>query len=186
MKKIGFVFLAALLLVGTVAVVFSLLYSFSKLPGPFATIIAGVVGFLGSKFYEAYTQDKTRLFEKKREIYHQLIKPFRDVLINTKLKKDTEHEGPLPDEFIKGAIEAAFDSMFYASDDVIKLYGEYRSISVNGLVDSDYNLKSLAKLLKAMRKDLGNKYSSIDEVDILKLFINMDYAEEAMYREKFK
>ena len=37
-----------------------------------------------------------------------------------------------------------------------------------------------------MRKDLGNKYTSIDEVHILRMFINMSEADEILYRKEFK
>lgn len=47
-------------------------------------------------------------------------------------------------------------------------------------------LKLFSELLLAMRKDLGNKYTSLDDVHILRMFINMSETEEESYRKEFK
>lgn len=111
-----------------------------------------------------------------------MIKPYREVLasLNTSKKSD------LTDKQIIDAIEAAFDNILYVSDDVIKIYGTFRNLSANGNTSTESILGVFALLLKAMRKDLGNQFSSLDEVDILKMFINMNVEEEKKYRILFK
>jgi hypothetical protein len=37
-----------------------------------------------------------------------------------------------------------------------------------------------------MRKDLGNNFTNLDEVEILRMFINMTKEEETLYRNEFK
>ena len=73
---------------------------------------------------------------------------------------------------------------------LIEKYGKFRNNSTNegenGSNDSYKTLKLFAELLLAMRKDLGNKYTSLDEVHILRMFINMSKTEEESYRIKFK
>lgn len=46
-------------------------------------------------------------------------------------------------------------------------------------------LKSLALLLNAIRKDLGNKMTSLSEVQILRMFINMSIEDELEYQREF-
>lgn len=145
------------------------------------TMLAGGMGFVISKIYESIKENKERSYEKKREIYYKLIKPFREVMIPGKDKKVE-----ISKDQIREAVEAAFDNILYASDDVVKAYGTFRNLSSNGESQPEIILKHFAVLLKAMRKDLGNQFSTLDEVDILKMFINMSQKDEFEYRLAFK
>lgn len=160
---------------------FSLYKMFTNISPAILTILAGGIGFVVSKIYESIKENKQRAYEKKREIYYKLIKPFREILFPANGKKKE-----LTNEQIREAVEAAFDNILYASDEVIKSYGAFRNLSSNGNIQPETVLKQFALLLKAMRKDLGNQFSTLDEVDILKMFINMSVTEEREYREKFK
>ncbi|MDM1521564.1 hypothetical protein HX087_17490 [Myroides odoratimimus] len=86
-------------------------------------------------------------------------------------------------------MDTAFDNILYASDNVIEKYGKFRNNSLNENQEDPNHLykilKHFAELLIAMRKDLGNKYTSLDEVHILRMFINMTEAEEKLYRKEF-
>lgn len=155
---------------------------FDKVSQTTLTILAGAIGFVVSKLYESIKENKQRAYDKKREVYYNLIKPFREVLANI----NTSKKNDLTDKQIKDAIEAAFDNILYASDEVIKIYGTFRNLSSNSNISTESILGSFALLLKAMRKDLGNQFSSLDEVDILKMFINMNVEEEKKYRILFK
>lgn len=154
---------------------------FSNISPGLLTVLAGGIGFIVSKLYESIKENKQRTYDKKREIYYKLIKPFREILFPANGKKKE-----LSNEQIREAVEAAFDNILYASDEVIKAYGSFRNLSSNGNIQPEKVLKQFALLLKAMRKDLGNQFSTLDEVDILKMFINMTVSEEKEYREKFK
>jgi len=167
---------------------FSLYKMFTNISPALLTILAGGIGFVVSKIYESIKENKQRAYEKKREqqrayekkreIYYKLIKPFREILFPANGKKKE-----LTNEQIREAVEAAFDNILYASDEVIKSYGAFRNLSSNGNIQPETVLKQFALLLKAMRKDLGNQFSTLDEVDILKMFINMSVTEErACYR----
>lgn len=91
---------------------------------------------------------------------------------------------------IAEAMDTAFDNILYASDEVIEKYGRFRNNSTNEDADGSVNLhktlKFFSELLLAMRKDLGNKYTTLDEVHILRMFINMTEADEKFYRNEFK
>jgi hypothetical protein len=160
---------------------FGLYKMFTNISPALLTILAGGIGFVVSKIYESIKENNQRAYEKKREIYYKLIKPFREILFPANGKKKE-----LTNEQIREAVEAAFDNILYASDEVIKSYGAFRNLSSNGNLQPEAVLKQFALLLQAMRKDLGNQFSTLDEVDILKMFINMSFTEEREYREKFK
>lgn len=163
--------------------IYGLVYFFSKSSPTISTLLAGAIGFIISKFYESIRENKQKLHEKKREVYLKLIKPYRDVIINPS-KNNGELE--VTPEIRKEAIEAAFDAILYASDDVVRTYGEFRNMPLNNVDKSEIILNKLALVLRSMRKDLGNQYSNLDEVQILKMFINMSSTDEERYRSVFK
>lgn len=182
MKKSDLIY-SSILLVIIAIIGWLIYYFFSNLSMPTLTIISGAVGFIISKIYDSIRDNKQRMYEKKREVYFQLIKPYREVLKGVNNKKAVD-----PDEtMISEAIDAGFDNILYASDEVVKAYGDFRNITADGNnPQPELVLKKLAILLKAMRKDLGNQFSTLDEVDILKIFINIGAQEENRYRELFK
>lgn len=137
-----------------------------------------------SKFYEDIKEGKQRVYDQKREIYKNLISPFKDLLKNIKTKKGPQ---TLTDKQIATAMDAAFDNILFASDDVIKMYGKFRNNSLNVVEDSSkyYTLKLFALLLFTIRKDLGNRMSDLKEVEILRMFINMNKQEEIEYQKEF-
>jgi hypothetical protein len=181
MKKIDFFYLIIALLIIT-GLGYGIYFIGTKVSTTFLTLLSGAIGFIISKFWEASKENKQRTYDKKREVYLRLLKIYKDVLTN---KKQESNYG-LTDDSIKEATEAAFDAILYASDEVVRNYGTFRNTSVNNHSDPSIIMKRLAILLKAMRKDLGNQYSSLDEVEILKMFINLTYAEEKTYRDNFK
>ncbi|MFK7061255.1 hypothetical protein [Flavobacterium oreochromis] len=148
------------------------------------TLFSGGIGFIISKFIENLKESKQRIYEQKRVYYNELIKPFRDILKNTKLKTSTDNK--LNDKQISNAMDSAFDNILYASDEVILKYGNFRNSSQNNDTNIYRTLKLFAELLLAMRKDLGNNFTNLDEVEILRMFINMTKEEESFYRNEFK
>jgi hypothetical protein len=160
---------------------------FKKIDPTILTLVSGSLGFIISKIIEDVKESKQRIYEQKRKYYNELIRPYRDVLKNTKSKNGHTE---LTSKQINDAMDNAFDNILYASDDVIEKYGRFRNNSTNeaetGINNLFKTLKLFSELLIAMRKDLGNKYTSLDEVHILRMFINMSDADEEQYRKEFK
>lgn len=160
---------------------------FKKIDPTFLTLVSGSVGFITSKIFEDLKESKQRIYEQKRKYYNELIRPFRDVLKNIKTKNGNSSLNP---KQIADAMDTAFDNILYASDNVIEKYGRFRNNSTNeeqtGSSSQYKTLKLFSELLLAMRKDLGNKYTSLDEVHILRMFINMSEVDEVLYRKEFK
>lgn len=179
-----------LLLLAIIIIIICVFYNgeyIKKIDPTILTLISGAIGFIISKFIEDIKESKQRIYEEKRKYYSELIRPFRDLLKNTKTKNGNN---TLNNRQISDAMDTAFDNILYASDDVIAKYGRFRNNSINeeetGSKDLYKTLKLFAELLLAMRKDLGNKYTSLDEVHILRMFINMSETEEESYRKEFR
>ena len=158
-----------------------------KIDPTILTLISGGLGFAISKFIEDLKESKQRIYEQKRIYYNELIKPFKDILKNSKLKIGNTQ---LSNKQIADAMDSAFDNILYASDEVLIKYGRFRNNSTNETELGNKNiyltLKLFSELLLSMRKDLGNKYTNLDEVHLLRMFINMSEAEEENYRKEFK
>lgn len=172
------IFIGALAIAGFAFVIYLFIKWIPTISPQLLTLGSAAIGFIISKIYESSKDNKQRLYEKKREQYALLLKPFIGVLSGSGI--DTSKET------IKTAFESSIATILYGSDDVIKTYGNFRNLASNNNKDSSVFLKHLALLLMAMRKDLGNKYSNLDEVSILKMFINMSTEEENKYRQSFK
>ncbi|HEX3070526.1 MAG TPA: hypothetical protein VHX14_18300, partial [Thermoanaerobaculia bacterium] len=80
------------------------------------------------------------------------------------------------DQMTTQMVEATFDAVLYASDEVLKLWGRIR---VGSLQNSEPGviLVLYMRLLKAMRKDVGNTYTNMTDADILALFVNFTDAD---------
>ncbi|WP_036471189.1 hypothetical protein [Myroides odoratimimus] len=172
-----------------ISIIFFLVYKkeyFEKIDPTILTIVSGSLGFIISKIIEDIKESKQRIYEQKRKYYIELIRPYRDLLKNSKTKNS---KNELSSKQIADAMDTAFDNILYASDNVIEKYGKFRNNSLNENQEDPNHLykilKNFAELLIAMRKDLGNKYTSLDEVHILRMFINMTEVEEKLYRKEF-
>jgi hypothetical protein len=149
-----------------------LLWLVYRLPATVGALVAGGVGFLASKFYESLKESKQRLHDKKREVYAKLLAPILALHLEM-LKPNKEqpaHEVVLA-QMTTQMVEATFDSVLYASDEVLKLWARIRTSSLQNL-EPGVILVLYMRLLKAMRKDVGNTYTSLTEADILMLFVN--------------
>lgn len=183
-KKTIVLFLIIVLIV--LLVIYKVDY-FKRIDPTILTLVSGSIGFIISKIIEDLKESKQRLYEQKRKYYNELIRPYRDVLKNIKVKNGNT---ALNNKQIADAMDTAFDNILYASDEVIEKYGRFRNTDTNDTETGSKNLyktlKLFSDLLLAMRKDLGNKYTSLDDVHILRMFINMSEKEEEAYRKEFK
>jgi len=145
------------------------LWLFAKLPAPVAALIAGGGGFLISKLYESWRESKERLHEKKREVYAKLLAPMLALHLQLLRKNQDKpaHEVVLS-EMTAQMVEATFDAVLYASDEVLKLWGRIRTAELTG----EHVLVLYMRLLKAIRRDVAGAFTSVTEADIIRLFVN--------------
>ena len=158
-------------------------WGLSKISTDWLPFIAAGTGFLASRLYESWKENKTRLYDKKRDVYARLLYPWQSILIGNIAKKDkNKSDNSLSPELIKQAATAAFDAILYASDDVIRDYGNFRTVTAEGKVTTEIMLGRLTKLFKSIRKDLGNTYSNLTDVEILQMFMNLTPEEKKKFQ----
>ena len=182
MKQVlTFTFLILLIIVAVVA----LGYTATTYP-IVLTGIAAAIGFLGRWVIDSIKENRARLHDKKRQVYSSLLKPWVGILISTINKNQSNAEGEITSDTIAQAIEAAFDTILYGSDEVVLRYGEFRNLAVSDTIDIPLILYRFATVLLSMRKDIGHTFTTVDEIDILAMFINMDDAERKRNKEIVK
>lgn len=159
-------------------------YFLGTLPPSVTALVAGAIGFLASRIYEAWRESRARLYEKKREVYKKLMAPWQNLLLKSITKKEDNPQ--LSNDELEQTANAAFEAILYASDDVVKQYGKFRNMDFANLEEPKIMLRELAILYKEMRKDLGHSFTSLDEIDILLMFINMSEEEREEYRKLFE
>jgi hypothetical protein len=119
----------------------------------------------------------------KRDVYSALIKPWKDLLFSSIQQRGQENAPSVTPEMVRQATEAAFDAIFYASDEVLKQYGAFRTMGSGTTLDPNTVLIRVAALLKSMRKDLGYTFTAVDELDILTMFVNIDAEQRLAFKK---
>ncbi len=159
------------------------IWTFNRIPSSWIPVIAGGVGFLISRFYESWKENKQRLYDKKREVYSVLLRPYINILTNSMMNKaiGTNRTENVTEEMFETAIQAGFDSILYASDDVVKAYGIFRNMQLTNPTSTKVLFSNLSQLLRAMRKDLGHTWTNLSDREMLAIFINLTPQEWAEY-----
>jgi hypothetical protein len=166
-------------LVVVIALVLLPVWLVSKMPAQLAGLVGAAVGFAATKFYESWKETKTRLYDKKRDVYLKLLQPWRGLLIELAIDPNHDVAAYLSPEMRREMIATAFDSILYASDDVVRAYGRFRTV---GEAPPIAIMRRLALLLKAMRKDLGNAYTNISDEEMLQMFVNLSDEQRSALR----
>lgn len=94
----------------------------------------------------------------------KLLTPWREIVVLSMMSKKEINWNR---QQMQKVYEAAFDTLLYASDDVIRCYGNFLSVGTKPDRTADEVGRRLSALLKAMRKDLGNKLTTLNEVEIM-------------------
>ena len=149
------------------------------------TLLAGGIGYMVSRLIESWKESRTRLHEKKREVYKNLMAMWQNVLVKSISNKANKQEHQLSPKEIEQGVHAAFESVLYASDGVVKSYGTLRNLDFANSPPEQTLFKVSGGYME-MRKDLAPSFATVDEVDILKMFINLSSAEQERYRSMLK
>jgi hypothetical protein len=158
-----------LLLLVVLIAALGLLWLLVRGPQPLSTFAAAAVGFGASKLYESWAESKTRLHEKKRDVYQQLLEPYLRLTLSSITKEDA---GKLGASMAPEVVRSTFQAIMYGSDDVLRRVNDLRRESQKGTVEGTRLLFLIGSLLRAVRRDLGN-FTTMSEVEILDLFVNM-------------
>jgi hypothetical protein len=164
-RNTAIVLITILILLGVGALA---LWVFWRLPAPISALLAGAIGFLISKIFESLKESKERLHQKKREVYAKLLAPMLALHLQILKGEEQPAHDVVLGQMTSQMVEATFDAVLYASDDVLKLWGRIRTAGLTG----EQVLVLYMRLLRAIRKDVGNTFTSVTEANILRLFVN--------------
>ncbi|AVQ97744.1 hypothetical protein OBCHQ24_01290 [Oceanobacillus iheyensis] len=133
-----------------------------------ATIIVSVLSVTIGKYLERKRVIENELREKKIPMYEEFVEFYFDLLMAKKIngKEMTQKE------MMKFFNRFTQKLMVWGSDEVVKLWSNYRREFALKDRDSMENMFEFEKLLLAIRKDTGHKNKHIEKADLLGLFVN--------------
>lgn len=142
-----------------------------------AALITGLIAIIGTsltitipRYYQKRMEIDSHLRDKKSETYKLLVELLFRILMNGKADK------PLKDkEVIREMSKFTENLILWGSEDVMKSYIAYRKYFMSRKFGEEMTLEAIEKmenLLLVIRKDMGHKNKSLQQGDILSLFIN--------------
>lgn len=87
------------------------------------------------------------------------------------LKKLKSGDTEAAEKLQKQILDLSTGLFFFASDETVKKYGEWKMSSSKGELEGIELLRQFGKLMVVLRKDLGQKETSLTEDDFLRLFV---------------
>jgi len=103
------------------------------------------------------------LEQRKRELYAKFLNLFFDTL---------KQGGKVDqDKLSSELMDIAKDMTVYASDEVLRLFVQFRSMAVTAERDPKKILEWFGKIILQIRKDLGYSITKIEPRDVLSVFV---------------
>lgn len=129
---------------------------------------ASILSLIITKHLEARAIIRQEHRSKKIPVYEELIGLFFRILYSNKLGQPppTEHE------LIRDFVSLTQKLVVWASDDVIKAYGEFRMPRVGKPSSPQDLIRIQEDLFLAIRKDLGHDTKKLPRGTLLRLFLN--------------
>ena len=128
-------------------------------------LLSGLILFLATiikMYHDRYREIKLKLSDKKYETYSEIIATLFDMVNRQKgLNKVTD------DEILQRLMNVKRDLLLYGNDKIIRKFFEWE---VNQLTGK--RLWNWAELAALVRKDMGNRWTSITADDILKSLLS--------------
>jgi len=106
------------------------------------------------------------LEQRKRDLYKQFLTFFFNVLKQQKGGKVLNN-----DELASSLMDMTKDMAIYASDEVLRLFLQLRTMALEEEQDPAQIIELFGKIIRQIRKDLGHSMTRIEPKDILTLFI---------------
>lgn len=137
--------------------------------GAVSTFTVSIITITVGKYYEKKRQIEQEIREKKIPVYEE----FLDFLFKMFIKAKENNMDDIEEEMIDFFYKFNQKIIIWGSDDVIKLWSEYRIKAVNQKnLKPEETMFHIEKILLAIRKDTGHKNKNLVKGDILGLFIN--------------
>lgn len=146
--------------------------------------IALIIGSAATWYFKSKLEElravQEQLFDRRRTLYVDLLKPFAMIIANIDSSK-TKAIDKTAKEIM--SVEYRLKSMEFnliGSDDTVRANNNlwqylYKSESTEGALDTSNLIYLWGKLLLQIRKDLGNKKTELSEIDMFKfIFKDID------------
>lgn len=147
------------------------------------TAIVTIFIFFVGRYFEQSRERKARINQEKIAVYKKFFDFYFDIFSYEKI-----HGVPKPEsEIMKEMLDFQKDVVFWGSDQVLRAYLDFKDKSANitgpdgneGTRDSTKYLaemmRAVAKLLVAMRKDIGYSFTTFEAADLARLQLSYDY-----------
>ncbi len=132
------------------------------------TVLVSVISILTSKHFDRKQAIEQDLRNKKTPIYEDFIRFIFDILMSQKI---TDRAMPEKD-VIKALSVFTHKLMVWGSDDVVKIWSQYRINYLINQSDPTVSILELEKVIEAIRKDIGHENKGFKKGDLLSLFVN--------------
>ncbi len=139
---------------------------------PASNVVAAVLGYLASRLWDSWTDSRQRLHDRRRELYSQLLRPWVTYQYAMTRKDYALKKEALGYLTSPGWFQAKADLAFYASDTVLRAFLTWHrplpdtpEAGVKGLV-------YYARLIRAIREDLGFGVTALSDADLLEPLTN--------------
>lgn len=137
------------------------------------TVFSGLIGIM-------YTQKQIKQREIDESHRAKKIEIYQGFLIQTTAmfqgeNKNSNQKTPTEEEKIKFFSKFNEEILLWGSPEIIKIFLEFKNISSKESSENDFEILIVAnKLFKAFRVDIGLSNSSLNNCELIKLFINSD------------
>jgi hypothetical protein len=134
---------------------------------PVLLALGGFIAWAIRSTIEDYREAERQLTAERRALYQQVLEPFLLPLITDEAAAVSalQEEAFASPEYKR----AVFEMTLFASDEVVRVFGDM----INSSSDPSSNpLVLWARLLRAIRKSVGNKGSQLSLVDMVRPTIN--------------
>ncbi len=132
-----------------------------------ATAITSVIALLISKRYERRAQIAQDIRTRKTTVYEELISVLFTALYADKMGR----KGKKENDILKAMVTITPKMIVWGSQEVIQAWNAMRSHDLENATH-DESMILWNQLMIAIRKDLGNEVDKLQNLDLLRLFIN--------------
>lgn len=142
--------------------------------GAMATILVGISAVLISQAHERRRSAEEAHRLKKVEIYQDFIN-----MISRMIGSQNEHlsmEEPDPQELVQYLFKYKSDILLWGSPKVIKAQIEFEAVSGSG--NTEKLFRSVNALYMAIREDIGLSNSGLNNLELVKLGLNVEARSE--------
>lgn len=138
------------------------------------SVVSGAVWFIKSRREESRAAQQ-RLNSERRDTYRKILSPYIGILTGLKDKAGTAKAVAVIQS--QGHKQAVFDLVFFGSDNVVKAHSALFQYAYKGEASESAEQRGImfmrlwGRLLLEIRKDVGNKDTKLDELDVLRWLI---------------